>query len=279
MIPRIVIGLVIFAAVALVYGPRCWQLATIRMRGELEAGRLAVGTYSVDELTGLPAPVQEYFRTVLQDGQPIISAVYLEQTGDFNMGESREQWRPFTATQRTVTKRPGFDWDARIAVAPGVTVHVRDAYVAGEGILKAAWFGLVPLVDERDEEEMARGELMRFLAEAAWYPTALLPSQGVQWEGIDDSSAKATLRDGEVLLTLVFRFDEQGLIESVRAEQRGRTVGREVIPTPWEGRWSNYEVHDGMLVPRTGEVAWLLPEGPKTFWRGVVRMIKYDFAR
>ena len=72
------------------------------------------------------------------------------------------------------------------------------------GILKASLFGLVPLVDERDEEEMARGELMRFLAEAAWYPTALLPSQGVQWEGIDDSSAKATLRDGEVLLTLVF---------------------------------------------------------------------------
>lgn len=28
--------------------------------------------------------------------------------------------------------------------------------------------------------ELARGELMRFFAEAAWYPTALLPNQGLQ---------------------------------------------------------------------------------------------------
>ena len=40
---------------------------------------------------------------------------------------------------------------------------------------------------------MAEGELMRFLAEAAWYPTALLPSQGVRWQGADERSAFATL--------------------------------------------------------------------------------------
>ena len=42
MIPRIVIGLVIFAAVAPVYGPRCWQPATIRMRGT-RGGALLLG--------------------------------------------------------------------------------------------------------------------------------------------------------------------------------------------------------------------------------------------
>jgi hypothetical protein len=281
MIPRIVVGLVVLAAIALVYGSSRWQLATTSMRADLEAGRLAIETktYIADELAGLPAPVQKYFRTVLQDGQPIILAVDLEHTGAFNMGETGDQWRPFTSTQRVIAQRPGFDWDAWIAMAPGVTVRVRDAYVAGEGILHASLFGLVPLVNMRDEEEMARGELMRFFAETAWYPTALLPSQGVEWEGIDDFSAKATLKDGEVVLTVVFHFDEQGLIESVRAEKRGRTVGREVIPTPWEGRCSNYKVRHGMLVPLEGEVAWILPEGPKTYWRGLITNINYEFAQ
>ncbi|WP_332942875.1 MULTISPECIES: DUF6544 family protein [unclassified Microcoleus] len=32
---------------------------------------------------------------------------------------------------------------------------------------------------------MAQGELMRFFAEAARYPAAFLPSQGVCWEAID----------------------------------------------------------------------------------------------
>ena len=111
------------------------------------------------------------------------------------------------------------------------------------------------LVNLRGTPEIAQGELMRFLAEAAWYPTALLPSQGVQWKAIDDFCAKATLKDGETAPTLLFRFDENGLIKSVRAEARGRTVAGAVIPTPWEGQWSSYERRDGMCIPTEGEVA------------------------
>src|SRR3712207_6139748 len=68
------------------------------------------------------------------------------------------------------------------AVMPGLPVRVHDAYVAGEGILHASLLGLFPVVDMRGTSDVAEGELMRFFAEAAWYPTALLPSQGVRWE-------------------------------------------------------------------------------------------------
>ena len=152
------------------------------------------------------------------------------------------------------------------------------AYIAGEGIFHATLFGLVSLVNLRGTPEIAQGELMRFLAEAAWYPTALLPSQGVQWKAIDDFCAKATLKDGETAPTLLFRFDENGLIKSVRAEARGRTVAGAVIPTPWEGQWSSYERRDGMCIPTEGEVAWLLPEGPKPYWRGRITSLRYEFA-
>ncbi|HUG25440.1 DUF6920 family protein [Piscinibacter sp.] len=50
----------------------------------------------------------------------------------------------------------------------------------------------------------------RFFAEMAWYPTALLPSQGVRREAIDDRSANATIVDGRLTLTLVFRFNASG---------------------------------------------------------------------
>jgi len=155
---------------------------------------------------------------------------------------------------------------------------VHDAYIAGEGVLHATLFGLVSLANLRGTPEIAQGELMRFLAEAAWYPTALLPSQGVQWIAIDDFSAKATLKDGETALTLLFRFDENGLIESVRAEARGRAVSGTTIPTPWEVRWNNYNLTDGMCIPTEGEVAWLLPEGAKPYFRGRITSLRYEFA-
>lgn len=209
----------------------------------------------------------------------MVSAVSVEHTGTFNMSETGERWKPFTSTQRVITQRPGFDWEGRIEMMPGLTVRVHDAYIAGEGILHATLFGLVSLVDIRGTPEVAQGELMRFFAEAAWYPTALLPCQGVRWEAVDNTSAKATLKDGGITLTMLFRFNEDGLIESVRAEVRGRTVAGAVIPTPWEGRWSHYELRDGMRIPLEGEVAWMLPEGPKPYWRGRITRLDYEFAQ
>ena len=209
----------------------------------------------------------------------MVAGVRVRHTGTFNMGETTDQWKPFTSDQRVVTRRPGFDWDGRVAMAPGLPVRVHDAYVGGEGILHASLLGLLPVVDMRGTRDVAEGELMRFLAEAAWYPTRLLPGQGLRWEAVDDDSARATLNDAGISVTMLFTFDEQGLIETVRAEARGRTVGGEVVPTPWQGRFWNYEERGGMLVPLDGEVAWLLPEGAKPYWRGHITGISYEFAR
>jgi len=69
------------------------------------------------------------------------------------------------------------------------------------------------------------------------------------------------------------------LIESARVEARGRLVKGVAVPTPWEGRWSDYQVRDGMRVPIEGEVAWLLPSGEKPYWRGRITRVEYEFAR
>jgi len=249
------------------------------LRSRLEAGRRPIqpARYDPGELTGLPLNVQRYFRIALQPGQRMISAVTLDHAGTFNMSERGARWLGFSSSQRVVLARPGFDWDARIRLLPGLAFRVHDAYVAGEGILDARLLGL-PIVKLRGTPELARGELMRFLAEAAWYPTALLPSQGVQWTPVDDRHARATLADGSLQVSLSFGFGTDGFIESVRAEDRGRMVRGEVVPTPWEGRWSHYAERDGMQVPLEGEVAWLLPDGRKPYWRGRVTRLEYEHA-
>jgi hypothetical protein len=131
----------------------------------------------------------------------------------------------------------------------------------------------------RGSGEVAEGELMRFFAEAAWYPTALLPSQDVRWEDAGDSSAYATLHEGDHAVRMLFAFDGRGLIDTVRAEVRGREVGGEIVPTPWRGRFWNYQERGGMIVPLDSEVAWLPPEGEKPYWRGHITEISYELAR
>jgi hypothetical protein len=269
------------AAVLVAYGAWRWEARTRALLQHLEAARAAPTTSRFDsarELGGLPAPVQRYFRAVLAEGQSIVTAASLGHHGTFNMSGDGERWVPFTSTQRVLTRRPGFVWDASMPMAPGLAVRVHDAYVAGEGILHAALFGLFTVMELRGTPDVAQGELMRYFAEAAWYPTALLPSQGVRWEAVDDTSARATLVDGDVSLTLTFAFAADGSMAGVRAEARGRTVGREVVMTPWEGRWFDFELRDGMRVPMRGEVAWLTPQGRRPYWRGTVTALRYEFA-
>ena len=257
-----------------------WDGLTRTLEAQLLAAQQSppVAQYREADLDGLPAPVQRYFRAVLRDGQPVVNGAVVRHAGTFNLGETADRWVPFTSHQRVVTQRPGFVWDARMPMAPGLVVHVHDAYVDGEGLLRPAIAGLFTLTELRGGGDIAVGELMRFFAEAAWYPTALLPSQGVRWAAVDDDTARATLADGPLAVTLTFRFGADGLISTVRADARGRTVAGRVVPTPWEGRWSDYQWRHGLRVPMTGEVAWLLPDGPRPYWRGTITDLQHTFA-
>jgi hypothetical protein len=274
-----------FAAGLAAYGASRWTAATAALTRELEAARVGAQSgpsratrYDAAELAGLPAPVQRYFRAVLTDGQPIIAAATIDITGTFNLSATGEQWKPFTSSQRVVARRPGFLWNARISMLPGLPVRVVDCYIAGKGRLHAAMLGLFTMADVSGGGELARGEFMRFFAEAAWYPTALLPSQGVSWDAQGDRSANATIVDGPLTLTLLFRFNDAGLIDSFRAEARGAGVGKEMVMLPWEGSWSNYQVRDGMTVPFSGEVGWMRPQGRRPYFLGTVTALAYEFA-
>ena len=145
---------------ARLYGAYRWNASTQDLRARLDAARLSVRPQTVDfrELEGLPAPVRRFFRVVLEGGQPVVAGVRVRHTGIFNMGETTDRWKPFTSDQKVVTRRPGFDWDGRVAMMPGVPMRVHDAYVAGVGILHAALLGLFPVVDMRGTGEVAEGE-------------------------------------------------------------------------------------------------------------------------
>jgi hypothetical protein len=271
----------VLVAAARMYGAYRWNAGTQEMRARLDAARVPVRPQAIDfrELEELPAPVRRYFRTVLEEGQPMVAAARVRHEGTFDMGETTNRWKRFTSDQKVLTRRPGFDWDASVEMMPGLPVRVHDAYVAGEGVMRASVLGLFTVVDKRGTGDVAEGELMRFFAEAAWFPTALLPSQGVRWELVNDRSALATMNEGDISVTMIFTFSQQGLLETVKAEARGRTVGGEVVPTPWRGRFWNYDERGGMRVPFDGEVAWVPPEGEKPYWRSHITEISYEFAR
>lgn len=276
-------GLLVAVVALVLIGDARWAKSTQEQIALLESARVpaTASRYDAREIDVLPVPVQRYFRAVLKDGQPFIATATFNFSGTFNMSANGgEQWKPFTSTQLAVVHRPGFLWNGRISMLPGLAAHVHDSYIAGVGALHATMLGLFTVADVQGGGEAARGELMRYFAEMAWYPTALLPSQGVRWEAVDDRSANATLVDGPITLTLLFRFDAAGLITTIHADARGANVGKDgvMVMLPWECKVYSYERRDGMLVPTVGEAAWMRPAGRKSYFIGNLTSMVYEWV-
>lgn len=233
----------------------------------------ASSPYRREDVADLPPPVRRYFERVLSDGAPHVRTARLEQRGEFRLGGRSGSWRPLSATQHYAVDPPGFVWDADIRMFPFVSARVVDAYERGRGSLRATVLSAVPVAEAESGPALDEAELQRYLAEAVWFPTALLPAAGVEWEPRDDRSARATVADRGTEASLVFHFDADGLVTRVVADERYRQEDDSY--ERWTGRFDAYERRDGMLIPTEASVEWNLPGGDLPYWRAALGSVGY----
>jgi hypothetical protein len=273
-------GLAAGIGATMIAGARSWARKTERLVTRLwtvagaENRRDAFAPFDVRQLEGLPAPVVRYFTFALTPGQRAIRRAHFRFDGTF--AAKPDAWAPFTADQHVSARPPGFVWDARIAMMPVVPVRVRDSYVGGEGAMRAAVGSVVSMTDQHGTKEMAAASLQRFLAEAVWLPTALLPRDGLVWSPIDDHTARLTLTDGATTVSVDAHFLPTGELDSISA-MRYRDVNGTSVLTEWVGHHTDYRRMEGMMIPTRGEVAWVSPEGRVPYWRGRIVEAKFDW--
>ena len=265
-------------AIAAATGALLWNRATDRLVRRLADAPAGDGPAAYDpaELEGLPAPVARYFRRVLSPGQPMIRSARITHEGEFRTAPDAA-WSPFESVQHFTAAPAGFVWDARIRMAPLASVRVRDHYFAGSAGMLGKLAALIPVVDEEGGEELAASALHRQLAERVWFPTSLLPSQGVRWEAVDDSTARASLTDSGITVSFTAHFGDDDLIRRVEM-MRYRDVGGTGVPTPFIGYFRDYTRVDGVLVPLESETEWILPEGRFPFWKARITDVRYELA-
>jgi hypothetical protein len=215
--------------------------------------------FTYNQLNGLPEPVQRYFKHVLKDGQEYIRIVRLKQTGEFRAKES-DRWVPLEAEQYSATISPSFVWHARLKPTPYTWIESRDVYHKGSGFMEGKLLSAFPLMSDSGRE-MELSSLARFLSEAPWYPTALLPGNNLEWKGIDSHSAKAVINDAGYSVSAVFTFDDNGEITKVTTEDRYRSVNGMKERIAWTAYYKNYQEMNGIKIPTEVEAGWNLQKG------------------
>jgi hypothetical protein len=180
----------------------------------------------------------------------------------------------FEAEHIVVPPATGFVWNARVRVAPLTHVRVRDALLEGRGSGQVSLLSAFTVSADTDTPEMNSGSLHRYLAEAVWYPTALLPSPTLRWTEIAATRSLATLTSHGVTVSLEFRFAETGEVTGIYTSGRWGTFPGGYRQIPWEGHFREYRNRDGVFVPTEGDVGWYVDKEWRDVWKG--RIIAFE---
>jgi len=278
-------ALIVAAAILLLLAIAAWvgshrlDRTTNRIADQLvRSGPAAQVTHlRFDSLDPLPAPVARYLRHVLRERQPLIRVARFSQVGELRTDPEGGHWFGFKARQSSVPRVPGFVWDARVSLAPLLSLRVRDSYVGGEGSGRVTLLGFIPVGADSGGAELNSGALHRFLAEAVWYPTALLPGPLLVWNPIDSTRSLATLSVSGTTVSLEFRFNQSGEVSGIYSPGRwGRFHGK-YQQVPWEGHLHDYRRQEGMLLPSRGEVGWYISGSWQSVWKGRILESMFEF--
>ena len=222
-------------------------------------------TYDPAQLANLPAPVQRYFRHVLKPGQTYLRTVRLQHDGEFKT-DLKNDWMPITGEEYFLADKPGYIW-----IGTTTWFTARDQYVTGEGSLTVRLLGTLP-IQHSSGPAFNQGELLRWLAETAWFPTSLLPGGPAVWSPVDDHSATLTLTDHGLTVSCLMSFNEDDELVQCQAQRQSDETHFQT----WVCRLFNYRERHGVLVPTQAEAAYLVDGEEKPYARFILRDIKFD---
>ena len=149
--------------------------------------------------------------------------------------KSNASWISGNAEQYFTVIKPAFIWKARFSMAPLIDITARDMYNEGHGSMKIYFQSLIPIADSKGEE-IDQGSMVRYLAEAIWFPTSAI-SDYIHWESIDSTSARIFMSYGELTISGIFKFNDKGDIISFEAKRYGEFDGNgDYIPDMYIGR-------------------------------------------
>lgn len=201
------------------------------------------------------------------------TAVRLIQRGTMRSGPTARRMK-FSARQTIQFKHPEFEWQA--SIGPLGCITLVDALHGWQTRSELRLFGGLRLVGAKpNDASVLKGQILRYLAELAWAPDAIVQNEMLQWS-VHGNSMSVTIQHGNVSCALDITLDDEGRIGSVFAPDRPRKEGNHFVERPWRGRFSDYRKHRGRWLPFKAEVDWVVDESPVNVWQGELTDWKAD---
>jgi len=223
------------------------------------------GIFSEEDIAGLPAPVQKYYRYCGYIGtakMPYITITYRDV--DFILDKNKPLKIDYI--QYNFAEEPN-----RIAYIDsslyGIPFEGLDSYIDGAGSMKGVIAKIFTLFNQTGKA-MDRSSLVTFLSESLLIPSAALQNY-IVWEAIDDSHAKATISYYGISATGVFTFNDQGEMLSFTTDDReAASTDGASEKVKWTVVCGDYKETNGVKKPTVFQAVWQYDDGDLVYFNG-----------
>ena len=267
------INVIILLAVLISYHQQRFNALIKKETNTLLASQINTGTtiVSPESIERLPSVVQKWLIKSGVIGTKKAHTVHLKQKGMMRQ-KPEGKWLPMEAEQCITADLPGFIWNGTMG-SSFITINGRDKYMNGKGNMLIKLMSTIP-IGNSSGEEMDQGAMMRFLAEIAWSPSAAL-NDYIQWTYINDTTAHATMTNGNRTVSGIFYFDYEGDVVGFEGKRYGNFEGHFSLET-WSVRILEHKEFNGIRIGNKCEVTWKLKQGDFTWLQLEVTDISYN---
>ncbi|MCC5929624.1 MAG: hypothetical protein JJU28_10295 [Cyclobacteriaceae bacterium] len=228
-----------------------------------------------DELIHLPKAIQKWLLNSGAVGQPKPNTVWLRQKFNMKLKPEQGNWYMAVAEQCFTTEKPAFIWTVQLNMSPFIQIKGRDKFENGKGEMQMKMNNLISLGKETGEK-MDEGTLQRFLGEMVWFPSFAL-SPYVQWEEMDELTAKATMTYKGTSGSGVFHFNNQGELVNFTA-WRYKGNDPDAKRYEWVITAEEHALFNGIKIPSKCSATWKLDEGDWNWCVLEITELEYDKA-
>jgi hypothetical protein len=238
--------------------------------GLMRTNALRTSVLTEADIQTLPVMVQKYIRYAGALNQPKVNNFRVVFEGE--MREKGKDWFPFRSEQYNF-----FDSPTRLFFMKGkmfgLTVPGYHAYKDAHASMQIKLWGLFPIVDLKGEV-LDKAETVTLFNDMCLLAPATLIDKRIQWQPVDSLSVKAVFTNGNITISAILYFNEQGQLINFTSDDR--TAVNDMKQYRFSTPVKDYVNMNGRNVISYGEAVWHYPDGAFVYGKFNLKEVEYN---
>jgi hypothetical protein len=230
---------------------------------------------TAETIAHLPEPIRKYLTNSGYTGREMpVNAEIIWEESHIKM-KPHGKWLKLKTIQFNSVDEPFRIAYMKAMLGGIIPFEGRDIYANGMGHMYGKLGKVITIFDEK-QREIAQSALITVLAEALLVPGYALQNY-IEWEAIDNNSARAVIRHMDIEAAGVFYFNDKGEMTAFESHDRYyMSPGKGNIQVPFRVETREYKTAGEYRFPSKVKAIWKLPEGDYDYWKGTIREIRYN---